>query len=191
MKIAIYGGSFNPPHTGHQMVAALVLATQDIDELWFMPTHTHMLGKQLLDYEHRFEMCRLMSKMFGNKASVSRAELRMSRQPGFKGSETVQLIRYIQEEFPKDKFRLVMGSDLLDSFVTWGGWAEIIEKAPPIVVHRSGYSTPSPLQFGKSFILPDVSSTEVKKAMLAGENVNSLVPRDVLSYIRENKLYEA
>lgn len=190
MNIAVYGGSFNPAHTGHQMVAAWVLATQDVDELWFMPTYQHMDGKQLLDFEHRFQMVRIMSKMFGNRASVSRAEQRLAKQPGFKGSATVNLVNYIRDEFPTDRFRLVIGSDLLDSFVTWDGWADIIEQAPPIVVHRAGYSTPNQYQLGLHFILPDVSSTSVKASILAGDNVDALVPREVLAYIRDNGLYE-
>ncbi len=189
MKIAIYGGSFNPPHTGHQLVAALVLATTNIDELWFMPTYKHMLGKELLDFEHRFEMVRLMAKMFGNRASVSRAEQRLGKQPGFVGSRTIDLIRYLREEWPNDTFHLIMGSDLIEQFKTWEGSEEILAHAPPIVVDRAGYASESPLASHR-LVLPDVSSTLVKKALVAGENVRRLVPRDVLAYINHHGLYQ-
>lgn len=58
--IAIYGGSFDPPHVGHLLVATHVLATQPVDELWFVPTHTHMLGKQLTEFTHRLAMTKLL-----------------------------------------------------------------------------------------------------------------------------------
>src|SRR5690349_7672674 len=104
MKIAIYGGSFNPAHIGNQLVAAFVLASEDIDELWFTPTYKHMLGKNLIAFDHRIEMVRLMARMFGNRASVSRAEQRLSKQPGYVGSRSIDLVRYLKDEWPNDEF---------------------------------------------------------------------------------------
>lgn len=188
MKIALYGGSFNPPHVGHQLVAAYVLATEDVDELWFVPTYQHMLGKQLVAFDHRVEMVRIMAKMFGNRASVSRAEQRLAKQPGFEGSATVNLIRYITEEWPTDQFRLIIGSDLLEQFKTWGGHEEIVERAPLIVVDRAGYASAKGIGRHK-LVLPDVSSTTVKDIYGEGGNVESIVPREVLAYMRLHSLY--
>lgn len=188
MKIAIYGGSFNPPHIAHQLVATHVLSTCDVDELWFMPTYQHMLGKQLVSYDHRVEMVRLMAKLFGNRASVSRAEQRLAKQPGFEGSATIHLVRYVTEEWPTDQFRLIIGSDLLDQFKTWGGHEEIAERAPLIVVDRAGYGTAKGIGRHK-LVLPDVSSTLVKDAYARGDDVENLVPREVLAYMRQHSLY--
>ncbi len=49
-RVALFGGSFNPPHVAHQMVALYVLETQPVDELWFVPTYAHPFGKALVDY---------------------------------------------------------------------------------------------------------------------------------------------
>ena len=46
-RVALFGGSFNPPHVAHQLVALYILETQDVDELWFVPTYAHPFGKQL------------------------------------------------------------------------------------------------------------------------------------------------
>ncbi|MBK7823109.1 MAG: adenylyltransferase/cytidyltransferase family protein [Tessaracoccus sp.] len=71
--IAIYGGSFDPPHVGHLLVAAHVLATQPIDVLWFVPTHTHMLGKPLTAFAHRFEMTRRLTAPLQRRTRVRQA----------------------------------------------------------------------------------------------------------------------
>ena len=55
-RVALFGGSFNPPHVAHQMVALYVLETQPVDELWFVPTYAHPFGKALVDYDHRIAM---------------------------------------------------------------------------------------------------------------------------------------
>ncbi len=186
MKIALYGGSFNPPHVGHLLAAQLVLATEDVDELWFVPTHTHMNGKQLLDYEHRIEMTRMMARYVGPRASVSRAEGRLAKTPGFRGSLTVDLIRAIKEEWPNDSFRFIIGTDLVQSAKEWEGWDEVVSLAPPIAVARSGYGT-NPL--AHRVVVPDVSSTFVKECWRAGRDVTGMVPREVLEYMDRNELY--
>ena len=188
MKIAIYGGSFDPVHIGHQLAATLVLATEDVDELWFTPTFKHMGGKTLLDYEHRFAMVRILARQFGGRASVSRAEQRLSRQPGFAGSFTVDLVRAIKEEWPNDEFRFILGSDLVEQSKTWEGWPEVVEKAPPLVVCRAGYTAHLPPD-ARRIVVPDVSSTDVKAALQRGEDVSKLVPREVLAYIHQHGLY--
>jgi len=186
MDIALYGGSFNPAHVGHHLVAALVLATQPVDELWFVPTYKHMLGKELLDFEHRLEMCRLMARDLP-RTSVCRAEQRLAKQPGFVGSRTIDLVKYVQEEWPNDRFRLILGSDLVDSFTTWEGWAEIVEIAPPIVVRRDGYDLPA---LAAHAVVPDISSTMVKKRIVDGEDFRQLVHQDVADYIVKHGLYD-
>ncbi len=184
--IAIYGGSFDPPHVGHLLVAAHVLATQPIDVLWFVPTHTHMLGKPLTAFAHRFEMTRRLTAPLQRRTRVDNAEAMLAARPGFKGSLTVELIRYLRAECPQDTFRFVVGSDLVGQCPTWEGWDEIVATAPPIVVNRAGYvSAAAPHQL----TLPDVSSSAVRAAFAAGEDVSQLVPYTVLEYIQAHGLY--
>lgn len=187
MKIALYGGSFNPPHIGHELAASVILATEDVDELWFVPTYQHMLGKELLDFNHRFNMTRLIARRFGSRASVSRAEQRLSKKPDFRGSESINLIRDITDEWVDDEFRFVVGSDLLEHFDTWDGAEEIKERAPLLIVPRAGYATQSTTV--RQIVIPDISSSYVRKALMRNEDVRKLVPRDVLNYISANQLY--
>ena len=60
-RIALFGGSFNPPHIGHQMACLYVLETSSCKELWMVPTFRHPFDKALAPFEDRFEMCRRAS----------------------------------------------------------------------------------------------------------------------------------
>lgn len=107
-------------------------------------------------------------------------------RPDFKGSLTVELIRFFRAMCPQYAFRFVVGSDLVDQCPTWEGWDEIVAQAPPIVVNRAGYATATaPHQL----TLPDVSSSAVRAAFAAGEDVSQLVPSAVLEYIQAHGLY--
>ena len=67
-RIALYGGSFNPPHAGHLLVTAYVLATCEVDGLWLMPAFRHPFGKELAPFEDRVEMCRRIAGLFSGEA---------------------------------------------------------------------------------------------------------------------------
>jgi nicotinate-nucleotide adenylyltransferase len=185
MRIALYGGSFNPPHIGHVLAATVVLATEEVDELWFVPTYQHMMGKKLLDFEHRIEMTRLIARSFGHRVSVSRAEQRLAQLPDFQGSTAINLVRSVIKEWSGDSFRFVMGSDLLEHFYTWEGAEEIKKLAPPIIIPRMNHQDPHI----SDPVIPDVSSTIVRRALGAGLDVRKLVSKEVLEYIRANHLY--
>src|SRR5258706_10381140 len=99
-RIAIFGGSFNPPHVAHQLVALYVLETQPIDELWIVPTYAHPFGKDLAPYDDRIAMCELAVAALGPRAKVSRAEQELVVRPGFVASRTLDLIEYLRERDP-------------------------------------------------------------------------------------------
>ena len=180
MTIAIFGGSFNPPHVAHQMVALYVLETQPVEELWFVPTYTHVFGKELAPYEHRVAMCELAAAALGPRVHTSRAEEELAQRPGFAGSRTLDLIEYLA---PRGELRLVVGSDILGETDKWYCWDEIVRRAPPIVVSRPGYP-------GGTGIEIDVSATRVRQLLAAHDPaVEALVPAAVLRYIAANRLY--
>ena len=73
-RIALFGGSFNPPHLAHSLVALYVLETAPVDELWITPTFRHAFGKDLASYDDRIAMCELAAAALGPRVRVSRAE---------------------------------------------------------------------------------------------------------------------
>lgn len=178
MHVAIFGGSFDPPHLGHQMACLYVLATQPVDALWIVPTHQHAFGKPLTPFDHRLEMCRRMAEPFGARVVVSDVE----RVRGGV-SRTADTVRYLLANRPDVRFSLIIGADLLAEVPTWYDGAALPTLVPFIVVGRGGYDG------GEGLAMPAVSSTEVRRRLAAGEPCDHLVPRSVLEYVAAHGLF--
>jgi nicotinate-nucleotide adenylyltransferase len=178
MHVAIFGGSFDPPHLGHQMACLYVLATQDVDELWVVPVYRHAFGKPLAAFEHRLAMCRRLCDLFAPRMRVSDVERELGSV-----SRTAETLRHLRRERPGDRFSLVIGTDLLAERHAWYDHESLEKLAGLIVVGRSGHAG------AEGLLLPEVSSTEVRRRLAAGEPCQHLVPRSVLEYVRENGLY--
>jgi nicotinate-nucleotide adenylyltransferase len=190
-RVALFGGSFNPPHVAHQMVALYVLETQPVDELWFVPTYAHPFGKALVDYEHRIAMCELAAAALGPRAQVSRAEAELAARPGFVTSHTLDLVDHAIAAGHAP--RLVIGADIVHDAAKWHRWDDVVARAPPIVVGRGGHAPPpggvaaAPVPV----TMPEISATHVRHLLAHGDSgVAGLVPRDVLRYIAHHHLYQ-
>ena len=189
-RVALFGGSFNPPHVAHQMVALYVLETQPVDELWFVPTYAHPFGKALVDYEHRIAMCELAAAALGPRAQVSRAEAELAARPGFVTSHTLDLVDHAIAAGHAP--RLVIGADIVRDAAKWHRWDDVVARAPPIVVGRGGHAPPPAGAAGApaQVTMPEISATHVRDLLARGDSgVAGLVPRDVLRYIAEHSLY--
>src|SRR5688572_19022030 len=124
--IALFGGSFNPPHVAHQLVALYILETQPVDELWFVPTYAHPFGKQLASFNARIAMCELAIAALGERAKVSRAEEELAKRPDFVASRTLDLVEYVIEQGHEP--RLVIGTDILAETHKWHRWEDVVAK---------------------------------------------------------------
>ena len=189
-RVALFGGSFNPPHVAHQMVALYVLETQPVDELWFVPTYAHPFGKALVDYEHRIAMCELAAAALGQRAQVSRAEAELAARPGFVTSHTLDLVDHAIAAGHAP--RLVIGADIVRDAAKWHRWDDVVARAPLIVVGRGGHALPS----GGGAVapapvtMPEISATHIRDLLARGDSgVAGLVPREVLRYIAQHHLY--
>lgn len=190
-RVALFGGSFNPPHAAHQLVALYVLETQPVDELWIVPTYVHPFEhKKLASYEHRTRMCALMAAPLGPRVTVSNIEEELAARPGFRASRTLDLVTVLVEERGLE-VRLVIGSDILAETAKWYRWDEVVARAPLIVVGREG-ATPPPGSVVTGVQMPAISSTGIRGAFAAGDPaaVTNLVPRSVYSYIVQHNLYQ-
>lgn len=178
--VALYGGSFNPPHVGHLLVAAYVLATAEADEVWLLPSHRHPFGKQLAPFSDRVEMCRLLASYFASGVTVSTVE----EEVGGEG-RTIDTLRHLINRLPDHAFRLVVGSDILDEAPKWRSFDEVARLAPLLVVARGGH--PHPEAVGPA--MPEVSSTKVRALLASGGDAGLLVPRKILDYLAGRGLY--
>ncbi len=181
MRVAIFGGSFNPPHVAHQMAALYVLETAPVDELWLVPAVRHAFGKTLAPFADRLAMCEAAAAALGPRVRVSAIERDLGGE-----SRTLRTIRRLQQDHPGTSFSLVIGADLLAEIPSWLGGAELQRTVPFIVVGRAGFTGGD-----GSVALPAVSSRQVRAALAAGTEVRGMVPRAVLDYISSHNLYKA
>ncbi len=177
----LYGGSFDPPHMGHLLAAAYVLATRPGD-LWLMPSARHPFGKHLTGFGHREAMCRLVAGLLGPRVSVCTIEAEL---PG--DGRTIDTVLALSERHPERRWRLVVGSDVLHDRHAWKRWDDLVAMAPLIVLERGG--VPVPEGFEPEIRLPEVSSTEVRRRLALGQSLEHLVPWPVLDYVSEHGLY--
>jgi len=181
-RIALLGGSFNPPHVAHQMACLWVLSTEQADQVWLVPCFRHPFHKPLAPFEHRFQMCTLAAQdLPPGRVLVSRIEEELAGE-----SRTLITIQHLRQRHPEHAFRLVIGSDILPERSAWYGFEQIEELAPPLIVGRSGY--PSPKELPE---LPAVSSSRIRQMLDRGEDVSPLLPAGVLRYVQAHQLYAA
>jgi len=180
LEVALFGGSFNPPHIGHLLAADFVKATEPVDEIWLIPSFRHPFGKELVSFEHRLRMCELMSADTSGWLRACGVEQRLGGD-----GRTVDTIAHLKTEFPEHRFTLVLGSDILEDLPHWKDFAKIEQMARILIVHRAGH--PSPRAAGPA--LAEVSSTDIRDRLQRGELPAHWIPRRVLEYARAHRLY--
>ncbi|MBX3230294.1 MAG: nicotinate (nicotinamide) nucleotide adenylyltransferase [Labilithrix sp.] len=178
---AVFGGSFNPPHLAHVLALAVVHARYEVDKILVVPTFQHPFAKSLAPYEDRVRMCELAMGWLP-RVEVSRVEEELGGE-----SRTLRTIEHLVARHPGVDLRFVMGADIVLESAKWYGFDRIKELAPPIVLGRAGVSfegAPPP-------VLPAISSTEVRARLADGDvaPIEPLVPKAVIEYARERKLY--
>jgi nicotinate-nucleotide adenylyltransferase len=179
--VAVFGGSFNPPHIAHVLAVATVLCTTDVDRVIVVPAYQHPFAKQLASYDARVAMTDLAVGWLP-RVEVSRVEEMLGGE-----SRTLRTLERLQADHPEWSLRLVVGADILNEAHKWHGFDRIRAIAPLIVLGRAGIQAPG----APEPILPRVSSTDVRAAAACHDmsRLSALVPRQVAAYIEEHKLY--
>lgn len=187
--IAVYGGSFDPPHVAHVLVACWARASAGVDRVIVVPAWKHVFGKGSAPFEDRVHMCELaMATLEG--VEVSRIERTLQE------SRTLLVLEALQQANPDAQLRLIIGSDILPSTPRWHRWDAILELAPPLLVGRRGYPVDERAlaEHGLAeppLTMPELSSTDVRRRLQNGESVEGRVPPEVAEYARSRRLYFA
>lgn len=187
-QVAVFGGSFNPPHLAHVLAVLTVLATHDVDEVLVVPVFRHAFDKALAPFDVRVELCELAMAPLGAKVRVSTIERDLDRGTGAP-SRTLETLQALTAQRPGCQLRLVIGADILAERHKWWRWDDVAALAPPLVLGRDGVTPPADI--GPLVTLPEVSSTEIRARLAAGEPVAHLLPRTVAARIRALGLYGA
>jgi nicotinate-nucleotide adenylyltransferase len=180
MRIAVYGGSFNPPHRVHGEVADHLLSTDVVDEVWLLPVYQHAFEglheKRLAEFSERVRWCRALASDTHPRVKVCEVESTLP-VPSF----TIDTLRYLSEQHPEHQFRLVVGADVLSQTESWRNWAGIQESYSPIIVGREGHAVPE-----GALVFAGVSSTEVRQRLRAGEPVAHLLTPGVARLLAQS-----
>ena len=188
-RTGIIGGTFDPPHNAHIVIAETALRLVPLDKVLFMPAPDPPLKQteNVAPYKMRLEMVRL--------AIAGRQGLELSLLEEFRAgsSYTVDLLRHYHTLFREEPF-LIVGADSLEELPRWKEPEEVLSLATLVVFPRTGCTTCVPVEGDASIVLfespvIDVSSTEIRSRIRAGASVDALLPKVVHEFVLDNHLY--
>jgi nicotinate-nucleotide adenylyltransferase len=187
MRIAIFGGTFDPIHKAHLTVAREAVVQFELSEVLFVVASNppHKAGSTCAGYEHRYQMVKL--------ACQRRVEFVPSRlEEGDEKSYSILTIEKVRALVrPEGVVYFIIGADAFAELETWHRWADVVREVQFIVVTRPGhkYQVPSTATVHRldTLALP-VSSSEIRASLAAGESPVELDPA-VLDYIKTHGLY--
>ncbi len=200
MRLGVFGGSFDPVHYGHLLLAEMCREQCRLDEVWFVPAAMppHKQHREITPAKLRVEMLQLA---IGGTPGFLASTIEVERGGV---SYTVDTLAEIQQQHPLAQLFLLMGADSLHDLPTWREPRRICELAIPIVVRRAGSPIPDlavlkPLMTverleeanGNQVAMPiiDLSSSEMRRRVAAGQSIRFRTPRAVEKFIETQGLY--
>ena len=193
MKTCIFGGTFDPPHIGHLLIAQTVFESENFERLIFVPANISP-AKKNGDSSSPNERSKMLEIALINNPNFEISDLEIKRE-GI--SYTIDTIREFVDDLKLDKEDLffLMGSDTLKSFHTWKDPEEILNLCNIIVAIRPGF-TPSDipqwvLDSVRFANIPrfEVSSTNIRRRWREDKTIRYMVTKEVWEYIDEKDLY--
>jgi nicotinate-nucleotide adenylyltransferase len=188
MKIGILGGTFNPVHIGHLILAEEAREKLGLDKIIFVPTSMppHKDNLNIASANDRLKMLKLA--VASNKYfSVSDIEIKRQGR-----SYTIDTVKELKAKYSRDELYFIIGSDLLKYLKDWKDLDQILSLVKFVAATRPGYALeqiPQPIQ-----TLPiravDVSGFEVRQCVAANKSFGYLVTDKVFDYIKKRKLYK-
>lgn len=184
-KVGILGGTFDPPHIGHLIIAEEVRLALELEEIWFVPTYTppHKQASRT-EAHHRIRMTELAidSNPF---FKLDRIEIDRTGK-----SYTIDTIKEFKTQYPNCEFYFIIGADMVEYLPNWHQIDELVQLVQFVGVKRSGYELESEYDIVKVDIpLIDISSSMLRGWLRESRPVNYIVPEAVHAYIRGEKLY--
>ncbi len=202
MKIGLFGGSFDPVHFGHLLLAETALRECELERIVFVPggNPPHKIGSLQAGGEDRAEMLQLAVGGFP-EFSVSRFEID-SPQTGY----TIHTLRHFQESSLDPDLYLILGADMFNNLPSWYETAEICRIATPLVACRPGFPPPyfealaqfvpqTRLERFHRYLIHmpqiELSSSEIRERIAQGKSIRFQTPWTVETYIHTHRLYQS
>ncbi len=198
MRVGIFGGTFDPIHQGHMIIAEQVMGELDLSRVVFVPggIPPHKEASSLrASAADRFDM--VEAAVAGNERFVAdRVEVDAGR-PMY----SVETVRLLKERSPEDEWYFISGADEVSNLLTWKEPDRLLEEVVMVAATRPGYDL-GKLQhleaalrnFDRIFLVEctrvDISATGIRRRILQGKSVRYLVPEGVHDIIRYRRLYD-
>ena len=187
-KVGILGGTFNPPHLGHLIIAEQVRDQLDLDKIVFLPTaeppHSS-INKKTISSDIRVELLDL--------AIHTNPNFEMELYEVEKGGKnyTYNTMKALVDLYPAVDFYFIIGADMIEDLPTWHEIDKLVELVQFVGVNRPGYAveTDYPLIM-VDVPLVDISSSAIRKKVAQGCSIQYLVPENVRNYIEREGLYQ-
>lgn len=198
-KIGIMGGTFNPIHHGHLILAQTAYEQFHLDQILFIPNKNPYYKRlhSIVTEEHRSDMVKLA--IAGNDAFAF-SDVELQREGN---TYTVETLRILTKEHPDTEYYFIMGADSLFHFESWKEHEEIFTLATLLVATRDSVSMnniESQIEYLEErydgvkiecLLAPslEISSSGIRKMIKKGSSIRYLVPDAVAAYINENRIY--
>lgn len=177
MRIALFGGSFDPPHLGHVLAACYARVAGQADEVWVLPVAKHAYGKAISPWAQRWRLCQAA---FAALPFVRLCDDELRNPAGY----TIDLLAALAARNPGHRWLLVGGTDTARDLPNWHRGAELAELIEVIPVPRRGYDE-------HPAALPAISSSLVRERLAAGDDAAALLPPAVAALIASEGWYGA
>ena len=187
MHIGLLGGTFDPPHYGHMIMAEEALTQCSLDEVWFLPSFIppHK-DRSVTESEDRLKMVEL-AVSDNPRFTVTKEELDREGK-----SYTFETVRAFKEKYPEHHFYFILGGDMVVDLPNWHNYAYLADAIEFIGVGRPGTEMAVPEGVKMNVIeMPgiDISSTLIREKAENHANIRYYIPEKVRRYIEENNIY--
>lgn len=189
-RLGVFGGTFDPPHIGHFVAALNAFHAVSLDRVLLVVSNIPWQkagSRAITPGEHRLEMVRA-----GAAAHPALVPCDLELRRGGESS-SVETLESLQAEDPRRELFLIVGADAAAGLPTWRRWPRLAELATLVVVDRAGPAVPPRGWSGRfaTVTIPrlDVSSTDLRRRVAAGEPIDYLVPPGVVSVVERRLLY--
>ena len=193
MKVCLFGGTFDPPHLGHLIIAQTIFEAENFDQIVFVPAYQppHKNGMKISPVDQRLEMLKIA---ISENPNFIMSDLEIQRKGLSYSIDTI--IEYKkQNNLSSDELFYLMGSDSLKQFKKWKDTKRIIDESRVIVAIRPGFRPSdipnwilAKIQFA-SIPRIEISSTTIRDRWVDDKTIRYMVTESVWQYINKNKLY--
>lgn len=183
-RIGLLGGSFNPPHICHLLLSLYALEAAGLDAVWWLPVAAHPFAKpDLRPWADRLALCEAAVA----RHPTLRVEPIEADLPA--PSYTVRTLEALQQRHPEHRWCLLVGADLLPQLPSWHRWAELRDRVGIIAVGRGAQGASGTVAGAAvrtlPVALPELSSSDLRQRLWAGQDVSGWLPEGVARILRE------